>query len=277
MNGEDGMKKEFKKFTQGKDEVERDYSDRFICEIYDSDGYFMHFHRNLEIYGVIKGTVNVTIDGDSHILTEGQIAVINGLESHSYENEEQAEVFYMHIGTEYLRLLYGILEGNKMERWLLDMEYNQKIFRRITEIANTKEKLSEVRCYGYAYMIFADIVEHYGSRKDENYRLNTDEVMVEIVQYIYDHFSEDLSLKNLSDHFGMSPQAFSRLFNKYVQTDLRAFINDIRVQRVVQLSEKKENRGKPLMDLARECGFVSQMTFYRSYKRNFRFRKMEDR
>lgn len=271
------MKKEFRNFTQGKDEVERDYADRFICEIYDSDGYFMHFHRNLELYGVIKGTVNVTVDGDSRILTNGQIAVINGLESHSYENEEQAEVFYMHIGTEYLRLLYGILEGNKMERWLMNVEYNQKIFQRIMEIANTKETFSEVRCYGYAYMIFADIVEHYGSRKDESYRLNTDEVMVEIVQYIYDHFSEDLSLKNLSAHFGMSPQAFSHRFNKYVQTDLRAFINDIRVQRVVQLSEKKENRGRPLMDLARECGFVSQMTFYRSYKRNFRFRKMEDR
>lgn len=270
------MEKEFKKFTQGKDEVERDYSNRFICEIYGSDGYFMHFHRNLELYGVIKGTVNVMVDGDSRILTEGQIAVINGLESHSYENEKQAEVFYMHIGTEYLKVLYGILEENKMERWLMDVEYNQKIFQRVMEIANTKEKLSEVRCYGYAYMIFADIVEHYGSRKNETYRLNTDEVMVEIVQYIYDHFSEDLSLTKLSAQFGMSPQTFSHRFNKYVKTDLRVFINDIRVQRVFQLREKKENCEKNLMDLARECGFVSQMTFYRSYKRNFKFRKMED-
>lgn len=270
------MKTEFKHFSQGKDEVERDYSDRFICEIYNSTGYFMHFHRNLELYGVIKGKVNVTVDGDSHILTDGQIAIINGLESHSYENAENADIFYMHIGTEYLRLLYGILGGNKMKRWLLDSEYNQKIFQRIVEIASLGEEISEVRRYGYAYMVFADIVDYYGIQEGESFRLNTDDLMVEIVQYIYDHSSEDLSLKKLSSQFGISPQAFSHRFNKYVKTDLRAFINDIRVQKVVQMSEQKENRGKPIMELAMRCGFVSQMTFYRSYRRNFRFRKIEE-
>lgn len=270
------MKKELMHFSQGKDEVERDYSDRFICEIYNSSGYYMHFHRNLELYGVVKGQVNVTIDGDSRILTDGQIAVINGLESHSYENAENADIFYMHIGTEYMRLLHGILDGHKMERWLMDAEYNQKIFQVIREIAGQGEQISELRRYGYAYMIFADIVEFYGTRDGESFRLNADDLMVEIVQYIYDHSTEDLNLNTLSSHFGISPQAFSHRFNKYVKTDLRAFINDIRVQKVVQLSEKKENRGKTIMELARECGFVSQMTFYRSYKRNFRFHKIDE-
>lgn len=252
-------------------EIMRDFATNFMCEIYNSDGYFMHFHRNMEIYGVIKGKSNVIIDGESQILTDGQIAVINGLESHSYEVDGKAEVFFVLIGTEYLRPLHRVTNGKKLKRWLLDAQYNQRIFDMIREVDGID--FSELRKYSYASRIFADIVEHYGVEQEKGFRPDPDDMMVEIIQYIYDHYKENLNLKVLADHFGISPAAFSHKFNSYVKTDLRSFINDIRVQRVVQMIENKENQGRPIMEMAQECGFVSQMTFYRSYKRNFKFYK----
>lgn len=51
-------------------EAERDYVKRFIAEQYVSRGYYIHFHRNIEIYGVVKGEVYVTIAGESCTLKE---------------------------------------------------------------------------------------------------------------------------------------------------------------------------------------------------------------
>ena len=88
-----------KENTELQYEAERDYVKRFIAEQYVSRGYYIHFHRNIEIYGVVKGEVYVTIAGESCTLKEGQIAVINGFESHSYEIDDEAEIFYFHVGT----------------------------------------------------------------------------------------------------------------------------------------------------------------------------------
>ena len=72
-------------------EMARDYATRFIAEQYVSRGYYLHYHRNLEIYGVVKGNVNVTISGESMLLSDGQMAVIDGLENHSYEIDDVIE------------------------------------------------------------------------------------------------------------------------------------------------------------------------------------------
>ena len=91
------------KNEERKNEIERDDAARFLAEKYVSNGYYLHFHRNLEIYGVVRGTVVVTIAGESMTLTDGQMAIIDGLENHSYEIAEEAEVFFFHVGTRYMR------------------------------------------------------------------------------------------------------------------------------------------------------------------------------
>lgn len=80
-------------------EIERDFATRFVAEKYCSNGYGRHFHRNLEIYGVFNGEVNVIIAGDKHTLRNGQIAIVNCMEVHEYDISDRAEIFYFHIGT----------------------------------------------------------------------------------------------------------------------------------------------------------------------------------
>ena len=59
-----------KKEDQLQYEKLRDTQNRFVAERYDSDGFYYHFHRNPELYCVIRGEVTVTVDGDSRVLTE---------------------------------------------------------------------------------------------------------------------------------------------------------------------------------------------------------------
>ncbi len=72
-------------------EVNRDFATRFAAEHYKSNGYGSHFHRNLEIYGVVDGEVAVSIAGEKRVLTKGQIGVINCMEIHEYFAQKQAD------------------------------------------------------------------------------------------------------------------------------------------------------------------------------------------
>lgn len=258
-----------------KNEIERDEASRFSAEQYVSNGYYLHFHRNLEIYGVVKGTVSVSIAGKRASLTDGQIAIIDGLENHSYEIDGEAEVFFFHIGTRYLSNLYSLHPKKRLPYWLMDVEYNQVIYDRIRPLFDAGETIPELKRIGIACQLFSDIIEHYGMlEKTGNIRSNND-IVTEIVQYIYDHYRENITLETLSKVFYLSPKALSKKIKKRLNVDLRVFINDIRVQRAMEMRDDPKNRGKSLNQIAAMCGFNNMATFYRSYERNFKFRKLE--
>ena len=69
----------------------------------------------------------------------------------------------------------------------------------------------------------------------------------------------------------MSPKALSKKLKKRLNVDLRVFVNDIRVQMVIQLRNDPKYKDKTLQQIAMLCGFTSMSTFYRSYERNYSF------
>jgi AraC-like DNA-binding protein len=258
-------------------EIEQDDPARFVANQYISKGYYLHFHRNVEIYGVVKGTVSVSIAGQQQILTDGQIAIVDGLEYHSYEIDGEAEVFYFHIGTRYMNNLHGLYPKQRLPYWLMDAEFNQVIYERIRSIMESQETVMELRRIGIVCQLFADIIEHYGTVEKIGNILQDKDIVTQVVQYIYEHYQEDITLETLSKRFFISPKALSKKMKKLVNVDLRVFINDIRVQRAMEMWDDPKNRGKSIHQIAAQCGFTSMATFYRSYERNFKFRELTER
>jgi AraC-like DNA-binding protein len=263
------------KENERQNEIERDEASRFVAEQYVSNGYYLHFHRNLEIYGVVKGRVSVTISGQQQILTDGQIAIVNGLEDHSYEIDDNAQVFFFHIGTRYLSNFRSLYPKQQLPSWLLDADYNRVIYDRIRPLLGAAEPISELKRIGITCQLFSDIIEHYGTvEKVGNIQQDAD-IVTQIVQYIYDHYQENITLETLSKRFYLSPKVLSKKIKKRVNVDLRVFVNDIRVQRAMEMWENPANREETINQIASRCGFTSMSTFYRSYERNFKFRKLD--
>lgn len=263
-----------KKNTELQYEAERDYVKRFIAEQYISRGYYIHFHRNIEIYGVVKGEVYVTIAGESRTLSEGQLAVISSFESHSYEINGEAEIFYFHIGTDYVRDFKAFYPDKRLPRWLFEKKLNVGIIAQIKKVMESKVAWSELKKTGFACTLFSDIIELYGLFDGAYTTERESDVISQVVQYIYKHYAEDLTLDTLSKHFFMSPKVFSRRISKSINCDLRIFVNDVRIQKAVQLLSLPENKDKSVEEVAFSCGFNNMVTFYRSYKRNFCYKKL---
>ena len=248
-------------------EVERDFATRFTAEQYRSKGYGSHFHRNVEIYGVVDGEVTVAIAGDKRVLTNGQIAIANCMEVHEYIVQKEAEIFYFHMGTTYLSVFLSLYKRNLLPRWLTDTEYNKKLYEQIAVLFDSTEDLSELKKFGIATNILADIVERYGVAPG-GYDNKSHEFIEQVIQYIYEHYADDITLKMLADKFCIEPKFLSNKLSRYIGTDLRMFISDIRLEKALQMMSDPEMRGRSRKEIALMCGFKSERTFYDAIKRN---------
>ena len=118
-------------------------------------------------------------------------------------------------------------------------------------------------------MILHMLVSAYGTaERPDPQKKSADFVIADIIQYIYDNSANEISLESLAEHFGYSPMTLSHLISKHVKIDLRNFINDIRVQKVIAMQAQPEYKNVSTLELASRCGFKSISSFYRAFKRS---------
>ncbi len=87
------------------------------------------------------------------------------------------------------------------------------------------------------------------------------------IAYIYDNYTQDISLVTIADYLHIQPQSLSNLLSKYLKTDLRNYINNLRIQEFYVLQKRPENKDLSALELATLCGFSSLTTFYRAQKK----------
>jgi len=253
------------------------YQEEFLLKQHSGTSVPIHFHRNIEIYGVVRGEVTVVISGEGRILSEGQMAVIDSLESHSYQMKGDAEVFQIHIGKKYLRDYYLIYPNRKLPHWLMDKEHNKKIYENVKQLLSDEEKMElELRRYGFSCELFADIIEKCETKEKRSLSVQDEELMVKLIEFIYQNYSEKITLNSLAETFYISPKTLSKKISKFLNKDLRVFINDVRVDRVLFMKDEPEYKNKTLNELIELCGFDNIRTFYRSYSRIYKKSHIEE-
>lgn len=262
------MKKQ-KNYLQFQFEMERDRPDYFHAESYTSDGYYAHFHRNTELYCVYTGQVNVSIGKEKYLLTPGNAVIINSLQVHSYQCDQNAKIGFVLFGEDYMRPFHTLYPNRPIPTFLNDRSANQPILDYIDTLGNRKSDFTPLEAFAHTSMLLHLVVSHYELPPPvSSDNPSTDFIIADIIQYIYNHSEEDLSLETLAEHFGYSRMSISHLISKHIKIDLRNFINDIRVQRVFALQQKPENKKVSVLELASRCGFKSVSSFYRAYRRN---------
>lgn len=257
-------------------EIEREENNCFVLEQVTAGGQYLHFHGCLEIYCVEAGKAALTVAGDSRLLMHGQMAIVDRYESHSCEPDTDSQVSVISLGAYYIRCFQSEYPNQRLIRWLTDVEFNHELYEEIKRHFSLSHNLSELKRIGLVCQWFSKIIEHYGLIDKKDSSDNDLDLVAQIVQYIYAHYTEKITLERLAESFHLSPTALSKKLSERLGTDLRVFVNDIRVQKAAQMLHDPANLNKTINEIALACGFCSMSTFYRSYKRNFRFRKLRE-
>jgi len=87
------------------------------------------------------------------------------------------------------------------------------------------------------------------------------------IDFIEHNISSPLSLKEIAYKANFSPYHFHRIFSALVGETLNAFIQRIRLEKAA--NQLLANPGKPITDIAFDCGFSGSAAFARSFKEKY--------
>lgn len=222
-----------------------------------------HFHSAAEFIIVRRGRMLASVSGEELIIGAGEGCFVDRFCIHSFSELEKDTEIYIFVGNG--EIFVPILEelgGIPCAKFSFsDFEFLDKVVVYYERAKN--ERLRSSIFKGAVTLLLAAVAEENPLMSDSR-RDNTGDIC-DILLYINEHFTEDLTLASLAARFGYSPQYFSRLFHRHMKTNLTEYINVARVNH----AKKQMSLGKSVAEIAFESGFGSMPSFYRAYKKVF--------
>lgn len=240
----------------------------------------LHWHEELEIVYVYEGPLYLTIDNQNYIGKKGDIFIVNSKEIHEM-HVQNANVRYGTLLFSLNSLLFQ--EGDETTRKYLQplcmgevlfshtlnsAELSEKIFSLITEILHlNKQKVPAYRFGTKAlllqiiFLLFHNHLEINNLNSGKNSTLNR-----EIISFIGERYTTDLTLKEIADTFHMSYKYFSRYFKNTFNTTLSDYIMKLRMERAELLLSTTE---LSVTEISLQTGFNNISFFIRSFKKAY--------
>ena len=222
----------------------------------------LHFHGSIEILLCTFGEYTVNIDGNMYRLEAGDIAFVDRFVPHTsgvIEGEDPATVYVVVASSTYLDDIKW-LDGYTLPPVTVHKSGYDKIEELVVWAYSLKDGMNEEMRCGFVSLLLGLMRDYCGCVK------RTDEknagMLIEVIKYIDDHYSERIDLNTLSKHFGYEKTYLSRSFNKFFGMNLREYINRRRVIAFQRI--RREDKSIPILKVAEMCGFDSPNTYYRA-------------
>lgn len=233
---------------------------------------FRHWHTGIEILYFWGGESKLWINGkEIHIKEEG-IALVNSNEPHQLIRYEtpQARGCTIIISYEYMKLLYKGMEqcyfildekNPSHERLKWQMRELLTVYQRKDRNPFYHIKLNNV-VNDIIYLLLTDFRSENGEMRTEKYA----ERYKLIIQFIEEHYKENIKMEQLADKFGFSKEYFSRSFKKYMNINYKDYLTKRRLLEAEQLLRTTDRQ---ISDIALECGFIDIKMFYSAFKKEY--------
>lgn len=242
----------------------------------------LHWHQEMEICYIKHGTGKYLINGIEYNFSQGDIFLISNDEIHlCYDDKDlvmQVTMFdpnFLQNGIatpfdyDYIR---PFVESS--ECFCNKLNANDYITAQLSEILLDIETEYVAMQKGYTLMIkamllkfLALIIRHcfandqYSSKNTISQK--TSEKIRQIITYIDDHYSENINLKFISEHFDISKPYLCSAFKTLTGNSLIDFLIK---KRIIEAKILLSTTDRSILKISEECGFGSLSNFNHQFK-----------
>ena len=253
-------------------ECSKDKGGRVFVQTQVSPKSRMHFHKAIELSYVFEGEANYCIEGVPLVVGTDRLVFSYAYYAHSSAAHKPFSQYTIAVPANFSADIVSLFKGNILPILMDDVEFNRTLKPYFECMMKTDKSTPDIVIKGYINLIFGLLVDHYRDRmvapKHKNVQLIT-----EILDYVEEHYEENISLAEIAEHFNYNKSYFSRFFNKHVGLSLNDYINGMRLDRYEELVKLYPDKG--VAELIFQAGFQSLATFYRV--RDFRERAKKEK
>ena len=112
-------------------------------------------------------------------------------------------------------------------------------------------------------MLFAELLRHHGYYTPEEGAHRAMDKILLGVRFIDEHFTEDITLEQIAEKSGITPNYFTKLFRDCFQVRLWDYITAKRIDRAKRLLSS--GSAMTVLQIAEECGFHNTANFNRAF------------
>ncbi len=240
----------------------RDYNYDFVLDKVSLDfENHPHFHKNIEIIYVSSGNYVCNINGEQYELEPDDMCFISPCKIHSAPPCSNGKGFLFMASENLLNDFAPLFKNSTFPVVLNDKNFNKTQILPFLQLL--KPPFSTFLKKGAVNYILGLLLTNYElikSQPDKN-----SDVVISVVQYIDKHYAEKLTLSGVAEKLGYSKFYFSRLFNRIIKKSFSDYLNLVRIDKF--LTRYNDGKIQSINELLYECGFESNTTFYRNFKK----------
>lgn len=229
-----------------------------------------HWHRSVEIFLVLEGSIDFYINSNLFVLKDGQFILVSSNEVHSIDCPDPNTTIVLQIPAELFERHLESTDCLSFRRTCKEQDPTlATLIQRIYETYAQKQYGYQFQCLSEFFCLLHLLATNYQilavdeERKKQNKHL---EKLSHITNYIQKHYREDLSLESVAYEFGFSPSYLSRIFQKYAGINYKSYLLELRTDMGYRLLV---NTTQPVGEIAMLCGFPDSRSFSKAFRKRY--------
>ena len=236
---------------------------------YNNQCFSRHVHEGYCIGVIESGAQNFYRSGGTHFAPKNSIILVNADQVHDGYKATDYGWSYQAIypmPEQFENMSCEFQNEQNDAPWFSDpVVYDsylaEKLRRLYFLIQNSNDSLQRETIY---LSTMLEVISRHSKKRKTLVKLQSEPQAINRVrEYLDAHYSENISIQELSNLVGLSPFYLARLFNKIVGLPPHAY----QVQRRVNQAKKLIKFNMKLSDVAVECGFTDQSHLTRHFRR----------
>ena len=247
----------------------------YIVRIWRCQDHYEHWHSDMEIYICLQGQFCIRVEGVDHILTAGDVLLVAGNESHEiFCNDPEAVTVIIAFGYALLGNNFAALQDASFRRpffSLHDGSVSGELKAPLIKIRETAllqredPVISDWEFRGSLYELAAYLRGNMEmtTSKERKLRAKHLENMYEVLQYIADHYAQQITLDQAAALAGYDKSYFSKQFSGATGMPFHRYLNRYRL---AVACKHLEDRSVSVATVAELSGFTSSKMMSRLFR-----------
>lgn len=232
-----------------------------------------HWHRNIEVNYVLSGQLEIQVKDQTYYLEKDQLILINYYDIHSIRNNNCVLAVLEIDLSKYDHKLVNEatlrFDCNCTTRQ--DQDYFtplKSLMARLIKANSAEDDYTEILNKSLSYAILHCLMNMFLVEPISDYVTQRDQISrrEDILNYINQHYIENLTLQDLATEFYLTVPYMSKIFKDYMGTNFTDYMNSIRLNHAISEIGKES----VTMDmLAEKSGFPNTRSFVSAFKETY--------
>lgn len=216
-----------------------------------------HIHQYAELIFMLEGEMRITVDDREELIKAGEAAFIFPFQTHKMSSKSTNKLAMYLFSPATMVSFMKNHDGQVGERAVF--KPNESTLAVFREKILNNEDFTLYNVKGFLYLALDD----YLSQTQLCNSIGGTNVVSKVITYMYEHFTEPITLESVAGALGYSANYLSHCIQKLYGLNFCTILASLRIEKARYLITSTY---KTATEICYECGFGSERTFLRQFK-----------